>query len=154
MYEEFSKKYPLLFRNKSENEPINLFGIECGEGWRDLLDTAFRLLYSRYKTQLRNYEFWKEKITDDPSYQEKRNEQINFNFKLLKEEEEKLPIVEQVKQKFGTLRLYCDNTNDYSNGIIDMAEEMSAFVCEKCGNKGKERGGGWIVTLCENCNFN
>jgi len=30
-----------------------------------------------------------------------------------------------------------------------MAEAMSEVTCEQCGAPGEERGGGWIVTLCD-----
>ena len=47
MYKEFAEKFPLLFRNKDEREPINLFGIECRSGWRSLLNNAFTLIYNK-----------------------------------------------------------------------------------------------------------
>jgi hypothetical protein len=30
-----------------------------------------------------------------------------------------------------------------------MAESMSGVTCEVCGNVGRQRGGGWIRTLCD-----
>jgi uncharacterized Zn finger protein (UPF0148 family) len=32
-----------------------------------------------------------------------------------------------------------------------MAVSMSAITCEECGNPGRSRDGGWIRTLCDNC---
>lgn len=57
----------------------------------------------------------------------------------------------QVKEKFGGLRFYVDCSEDYLDGAIDMAEEMSYRICERCGKPGKARGGGWIRTLCDEC---
>jgi CRISPR/Cas system-associated protein Cas10 (large subunit of type III CRISPR-Cas system) len=34
---------------------------------------------------------------------------------------------------------------------IDDAEYESSKTCEICGKPGKRRGGGWIVTLCDEC---
>lgn len=62
----------------------------------------------------------------------------------------KLPQVEavQVKEKFGGLRFYTNHTDDYIRGLIVMAESMSYFVCEECGDKGKLLRKGWFMTLC------
>lgn len=64
--------------------------------------------------------------------------------------------VAQIKEKFGTLRIYCGALDagiaDHVYKIIDEAESESERTCELCGNPGKARGGGWIKTLCDNCN--
>ena len=142
MYKEFEEKYPLLFRNKNETEPINLFGIECRRGWEGLLNNAFTLLYSKYKYNLGTYLYWKEK---------EHKEKIKESEQRLREAEEQLPIVAQIKEKFGTLRFYCDNVDDYARGVIDMTEALSAEICEVCGGRGRRVGGRWVQTLCENC---
>ena len=148
MYEEFSKKYPLLFRSTNEQEPINLFGIECGEGWKDILDLTFRLVYNRYKNSKKNLEFWEQ----TKSTVRNVDPQILIEAKKrLQKDEDELPVVAQIKEKFGTLRIYCDNVNDYAAGVFDMAESLSGMTCEKCGARGKQTGSSWIHTLCENC---
>jgi len=58
--------------------------------------------------------------------------------------------VQQVKEKFGTLKYYCGG-NDRINNFVNMAERLSAVTCEYCGNYGKPRSGGWIRTLCDKC---
>jgi hypothetical protein len=148
MYNQFEEKYPLLFRNKDEMEPINLFGIECRQGWKSLLNNAFALLYNKYKYSLDTYLYWKEKEPKDSATQEKLEE----SKQRLQEVEAQLPVVAQIKEKFGTLRFYCDNVNDYARGVIDMTEALSAEICEVCGGRGKHVGGRWVQTLCENCN--
>jgi hypothetical protein len=57
----------------------------------------------------------------------------------------------QVKEKFGTLRLYSEGSDDYTDGVVAMAEPMSAVTCEQCGAPGTQNKGGWISTLCEGC---
>ena len=59
------------------------------------------------------------------------------------------PVATQVKEKYGTLRFYYDGGDRYIDGLVAMAESMSAITCEVCGNFGKTLGGGWIKTLCE-----
>ena len=56
---------------------------------------------------------------------------------------------EQVKEKFGGLRFYVQGGDEYTQGIIAMAEQMSMMLCEECGAPGERGGNGWISTLCE-----
>ena len=58
----------------------------------------------------------------------------------------------QVKEKFGGLRFYMDNADDYVYGILSMAESLSFRTCETCGAPGKTGGVGWLTTRCETCN--
>ena len=62
----------------------------------------------------------------------------------------------QIKEKFGALRIYVGALDadiaDQVYKIIDEAEAESERTCEWCGEPGKARGGGWIKTLCEDCN--
>jgi hypothetical protein len=56
---------------------------------------------------------------------------------------------QQVKEKFGGLRFYVQGGDDYTRGIVAMAEQMSGLTCEECGAPGTTGGSGWINTLCE-----
>ena len=55
----------------------------------------------------------------------------------------------QVKEKFGTLRFYYEGGDDKIDGMVRMAESMSAVICEQCGAPGTTGGTRWISTLCE-----
>ena len=57
--------------------------------------------------------------------------------------------VAQVKEKFGGLRFYYNGGDDYVRGLVTMAESWADKTCEKCGNLGTHRHGGWIRTLCD-----
>lgn len=60
--------------------------------------------------------------------------------------------IHQVKEKFGTLRLYCEGGGkDVIAAIINEAVDESARTCEDCGALGHSRPSGWIVTLCDPC---
>lgn len=55
----------------------------------------------------------------------------------------------QIKEKFGTLRLYYAGGNDVIEKLIEEAEEKSAHICEVCGRRGSlSVSGGWYKTLC------
>lgn len=58
----------------------------------------------------------------------------------------------QVKEKFGGLRYYVDSATEDIWDLIDVAEQDSYTICEVCGKPGKLIGGGWMRTLCEDCN--
>lgn len=72
-------------------------------------------------------------------------------------------IMDQVKEKFGTLRFYY-HTEDvvdnkiiilynigYIDGAISHAEAMSGKTCEECGNPGELKGYSTVKTLCDRC---
>jgi hypothetical protein len=59
--------------------------------------------------------------------------------------------LDQVKEKFGTLRFYYTGGDEYISGMVTMAEAMSGVICESCGNPGKQTSGGWIKTICQPC---
>ena len=56
----------------------------------------------------------------------------------------------QIKQKFGSIRIYVSHTTPYIDGAIAMAEEMSCTICEVCGQLGSFRNiKNWFITLCD-----
>jgi hypothetical protein len=65
--------------------------------------------------------------------------------------------ITQIKEKYGTLRLYFGNSPDFSaagldmvDEVVDLAEARSACTCEECGAHGRlyDRDG-WLMTRCE-----
>lgn len=69
-------------------------------------------------------------------------------------------VVEQIKEKFGTLRYYCaassDNPSperlDALDAIVEDAQRVSAITCERCGESGLlRRTRYWAKTLCAPC---
>lgn len=61
------------------------------------------------------------------------------------------PCAVQIKEKFGELRVYMSYYNEEIEKFINEAEELSRKTCERCGAPGEQKGGGWIVTLCDEC---
>jgi len=55
----------------------------------------------------------------------------------------------QVKEKFGGLRFYNNSGSEEIWQRIHLAESASYITCEKCGELGELRKGGWIQTLCD-----
>ena len=73
--------------------------------------------------------------------------------KLIPEREE-LPLVTQVKEKFGQLRYYTMGMPIEAEEWIKEAEELASRTCEVCGieeDVTTEEVCGWINTLCPKC---
>ena len=92
------------------------FYIECEDGWYDILDT---MMYT-----IKNHEYHIEQIKR--LYPERELEYTQLYFL-------------QIKEKFGTLRIYTSGGDTYTRGVIDMAERMGSRICEFSGDKGKIR---------------
>jgi hypothetical protein len=130
-------KYPDLFQNrlKSPKESCLSFGIECNLGWYDIISNVCWMIKQR-----------EDNIKGRKKYLE------NNDPERLSEEQEYFPVkFDQVKEKYGGLRLYFSGGDEYVRGLVSMAEAFSYTVCEVCGNKGQPNKGGWITTLCNGC---
>lgn len=131
------EKYPDLFSNKDKDIMTSCmaWGIECGNGWFDILSSLCWMI----KQHEENKRAWKKYLQDNES--ERLNEVTEY-----------FPIkFDQIKEKFGGLRIYFSGGDEYVEGLIAMAESISYKLCEVCGDRGSPNDGGWISTLCDNC---
>jgi len=113
--------FPKMFVNryKPMTETTMCWGFECGDGWYHIINQLCA------------------------------NIQHHIDWKNRKEEVVPQVTVDQVKEKFGSLRFYFTGGDDYIRGMATMAESMSGVTCEQCGNPGSTVGRGWLTTLCE-----
>lgn len=58
-------------------------------------------------------------------------------------------VIEQVKEKFGSLRIYFKGGDEAVYGMVRMAEAWASKSCEDCGKPGKTRSGGWVKVRCD-----
>ena len=89
----------------------------------------------------------------DEDFQSWRGRICRLGFKAFVRWPETGLAVLQVKEKFGTLRFYCDGTKAIHR-YIRLAERLSSVTCEECGKPGTPSHSGWIQTLCEDCRRN
>ena len=142
--------YPKIFSQKDlpMTETAMCWGVAVGDGWYGIIDNLCDLIQQRVIQPHENIEMYEKWIAEssDQSMVEKWEKRIE-------EEKQKIISVQftQVKEKFGTLRIYHNCDNDYIDGLISMAESMSSITCEQCGNKGTLNTKGWYHTLCEPC---
>jgi hypothetical protein len=167
------EKYPkmLINRHAPMTETCMYWGFACGDGWFNILDQLMGNIQHHidWKEKQRNWAIehnnmvsqCREGIFDlfeksmegviDPEYKEKRLAETLANG--YREVPDTIPQVtlDQVKEKFGTLRFYYTGGDDVIDGMVRMAESMTEVTCEECGNPGKRRGGGWVHTYCTPC---
>jgi len=137
LQDKLFEKYPDLFSNrtKSPRESCMAWGIECNNGWYELLASVCWKIFQ-----------YERNIADRLRIRTKNdvpNNQSDIDYAPVK--------FDQVKEKYGGLRVYFTGGDDYIDGLVSMAEEYSYKVCEVCGNAGKVNKGGWITTLCDSC---
>ena len=123
------EKYPNFFVNKDKDIMTSCmaWGIECGNGWYDIISSLCWMIKQR-----------EDNIENKNKYIQSSEEYFSVKF-------------DQIKEKFGGLRVYFSGGDDYVEGLVSMAESFSYQVCETCGQKGKPNKDGWISTLCEEC---
>jgi hypothetical protein len=118
--EYLCKTYPKMMvnRNKPMQETAMCWGFSCGDGWFPILNQLMG------------------------------NIQHHLDWKNRTEEVVPQVTLDQVKEKFGTLRFYYSGGDDVVSGMVRMAESMSGVTCETCGKPGTSTGGSWIKTAC------
>jgi hypothetical protein len=118
--EYLCKTYPKMMVNRDKNmqETCMCWGFECGDGWFPILNQLMG--------NIQHHIDWKN-----------RTEEVVAQVTL-----------DQVKEKFGTLRFYYTGGDDYISGLVSMAESMSGITCETCSKPGTSTGGSWIKTAC------
>jgi hypothetical protein len=118
------KDFPNLYRNarKSSSESCMHWGFTCGDGWFDIL------------------------------YQMSAQIEARALQHGLDCESDEWPAARQIKEKFGGLRcsFFHGEGMDISD-LVDAATEKANGTCERCGEPGEIRDGGWMVNLCDKC---
>jgi hypothetical protein len=161
----------MVNRNKNMQETCMCWGFECGDGWFNILDQlmgsiqhhidrkekqrkwALDYNYMAAQCKAGNFDAFEEtmKALPNDEFKEKRLAEIIAGD--FREVPESIPQVtlDQVKEKFGTLRFYYSGGDDYISGMVSLAESLTGVTCESCGNVGERRGGGWVHTYCTPC---
>ena len=169
--EYLCKVYPKMMvnRNKPMQETCMCWGFECGDGWFQILNQLMgniqhhldwkerqrevSIKFNRIAEQLKagDSTLFDEEYKDmiNQEYKEKRRQELIDRYPIVIPETITQVTLDQVKEKFGTLRFYYSGGDDYIRGLVSMAESMSGVTCETCGKPGTSTGGGWIKTACK-----
>ena len=168
--EYLCKVYPKMMvnRNAPMTETCMCWGFECGDGWFQILNQLMSniqhhidwkehqrevaIKFNRMSEQLKagDSTLFDEEYKDmiNQEYKEKRRQELIDRYPIAIPEPIPQVILDQVKEKFGTLRFYYTGGDDYIRGMVTMAESMSGVTCEECGKPGTQTPGGWIKTVC------
>ena len=123
--EGLAQRYPLIMRyarDPASMSPFDFDGVACEAGWASLIFPVLDAVET---------EIGKKKQEGAP--------------------EADWPQVEQVKQKFGELRIYVNHVSPAILELIVAAVARSRETCAVCGNPGTRRVlGGWqLATVCD-----
>jgi len=167
------EKYPKMMvnRDKPMMETCMCWGFDCGDGWFNILDQLMGNIQHHidWKDKQRqsaidynemakaakegNFDLFEKanEYIQDKEYKQKRlAETIAGDFRTVPDSIPQVTL-DQVKEKFGTLRFYYSGGDDEISGMVRMAESMSGVMCEECSAPAETHGPGWIRTICEPC---
>ena len=164
VHDVFAKKmaaeYPRYF-----GEDCRYGGFAIGEGWYPIISSLVGQIdhYTKWKRNRRVYDLRKLRAMKKgrdallkfvAGKHEPTPWDVEIVDKIMANGLDVTPKVEwiriaQIKEKFGGLRFYYDGGDEYISGMVLMAESWAGHTCERCGNVGKQRSGGWIRTLCD-----
>lgn len=152
--EALCAKYPLVFKDRHADMRTTAmcWGLDCGDGWYNIIDVLCGLLTSDYRHAKTHYESIKDKLGKPRWEFDKKivtQENIDESKAKMEEEAAKVSVAVQVKEKFGGLRFYVNGATDKHWNFISFAESMSYRTCEECGAVGKTYTDGWHRTLCD-----
>jgi hypothetical protein len=125
---ELFRRYPKVYRKPrdvSDGASIDERGIECGDGWFELVDRLSSACEREIVALISGG------MAPDHC-----------------------PRVRQIKEKLGTLRFYIFGplSDDFRELCLHISEVESRRTCEQCGAAKDPQVGILIDTLCRNCN--
>jgi len=191
LQEQLYKDYPDLFQESKLDmtQTCMCWGIECGDGWEPVIRNMCKMLscrgYSAVKLKPvfpKADRLWMMVVNATKPLLRRLEKRLNRSPYSLRLPEPKTydsfpgwaVKFTQIKEKFGTLRVYYSvysKANDeqlkrfdavsvreagerfwgYVDGVTSFAEYISSRTCEKDGNPGSLTRAGWWRTLCVNC---
>jgi len=157
------RKFGFIYRKHSlpMSQTCMCWGIATGNGWYQLIwDLSADITKALKKGYKRCYNIYRNTTTD------RFSDTVLFKtrflwlanlftrtFKSLEMYDDGFS-VEQVKEKFGTLRFYTRNSTKEIDKLIDKAEVRSEMTCEVCGMFTREsnlKGENWVYNMCDTC---
>ena len=133
--EQLYKNHPILFEN-------NEIPIEIGDGWFTIIDTLCACLCKDFDKIHKEILFCTDEI---------RADQLRAKLEV---EKDRLPLMVQVKEKFGDLRIYYSRTSEsavWIEALVSFAEEMCSRTCNSCGKPGRKIAKEALSVVCNGC---
>lgn len=144
--------FPLLYadRHASMQETCMCWGFDCSDGWYDIIRRASAkledLIKQEHAKQTHCYHCSEPREAHPVPERETKWGPVSCDkFQLIPYK------ASQVKEKYGSLRMYMDYETEEMSAVIRLAEHDSAKTCEECGEPGEVRGKGWLMCRCDAC---
>lgn len=141
-FEKFAKSYPAIF------EKCRIDSFDVGQGWYPIIETLLQLITADLDNAITKLAYAKEQDYSSTT-KALTQETIDKWQSCVDELKEQIPVIMNVKEKFGSLCIYIENTTPAVNNYIEFAESLSLHTCEQCGSFGEPRSDGWVKTLCD-----
>ena len=145
------------------------FGFEFSQGWFPMIAVMCDYIQSRIDYSIKSqkyalkYNAALKKLTekgnwgpflkllrlDEATLSEVRRDEISKRTPLAVPEIIPQVVMTQIKEKFGTLRIYYTGGDEAIYGATSMVEGLSGIMCDVCGAPGIQVGSGWISTRCK-----
>ena len=135
-FEDLAKRWPDLFQKSGD------FELSIQEGWYDIFDVLCGALSADVERAKQRLKY----AMEHPAA--KFNKPIAELEADVAKALEELPVLVQIKEKFGTMRFYVDGGTSEMHNYISFAEAMTSRTCEVCGDRGHSRTGSWVRVLC------
>jgi len=152
------EKYPVIFQEygRDMRKTCMYWGFECGDGWYHIIDFLCQAINSlikdkdikviahQVKEKFGGLRFYYG-IETQQTFMGRIDSKIRhfmFNHKW-----------GQAYWKLVSFRkVFYITTKEKISDAVDSAERLSYRICEICSKPGTTTKGGWIKTLCEECN--
>lgn len=131
-------------------ETCMCWGCSCGDGWFFLLDNLCSAITAYIKHQHSQVEYYE----DLEKRKQYKSPDIVYSRPLEYKEKVSQVTFDQVKEKFGSLRIYYTGGDYKIQNMVDFAEQLSESICEECGKFNYSIGRttkGWIRNVCQEC---
>lgn len=143
LFESLAFQWPYLFEKSDINH------ISCDDGWYGIIECFCESVCQRVESAKSLVIYLKEKY--ELSESADVESELKYAEISLQEAIDALPALRQIKEKFGSLRIYADNVNDECQLLITHTELLSMKICEHCGSPAKITGGRRYSCHCEKC---
>lgn len=146
LFESLVFQWPYLFEKSA-----NLEYMSVREGWYSIIENMCECICADVEQAKMRLNYQRDEFRNDPT--EVNSIRLHDAEEELKRLLDELPTFQQVKEKFGSMRIAAITPNPAHQAYIRSAETMSRRTCENCGSPGqiestKSRG---MVCLCESC---
>jgi len=129
--------------------PEGRLPLSVGPGWRDLVEDLLAVIYGKRKRWQDVVEIRESLLAEGEELTGRYGWVVDYFEENPTDPLEGFKVV-QVKEKFGDLRFYVEGGEGTFDGVIALAEMVSARTCIQCGAPARSMllPSGWPRTLC------